>query len=58
MDSEPDNAIFEAVDTGISSVAVQSVQIADSISPPSDVDRYKFQLDLGDTVILDIDAAI
>ncbi len=57
-DDDIDNTISEAIDTGISSVGERSTTISDTIAPASDVDLYKFQLDRGDTITLDIDAAI
>jgi len=57
-DRDPDNTISEAVDTRISSTGEQSTTISDAIAPASDVDLYKFQLNQGDSITLDIDAAV
>lgn len=57
-DQDPDNTIPEAINTGVSSSGQQSITINDAINLESDVDIYKFQLDQGSTVTLDIDAAI
>lgn len=56
-DSDVDNTISEAVDTGVGSTQKQSTIINDAIAPVADVDLYKFQLNAGDSITLDIDAA-
>ena len=56
-DSDPDNTIGEAVDTEVSSQARQSASFSNAIDSQGDVDLYRFQLDRGDTIALDIDAA-
>ena len=56
-DSDPDNTISEAVDTEVSSQARQSASFSDAIDSQEDVDLYRFQLDRGDTIALDLDAA-
>ena len=57
-DSDLDNTISEAIDTEVGSTKERSITVSDTIAPASDVDLYKFQLNAGDTVTLDIDAAI
>ena len=56
-DDDPDNTIAEAIDTNISSSGQDSTVIQDSISPQGDADVYKFQLDEGDVVSLNINAS-
>ena len=56
-DSDVDNTISEAVDTGVGSTQKRSTIINDAIAPVADVDLYKFQLNAGDSITLDIDAA-
>ena len=56
-DNDADNTISEAVDTGVSSTS-KSTLISDAIASNSDIDIYKFQLNQGDVVTLNIDAAI
>lgn len=56
-DSDPDNTIGEAIDTEVSSPARQSASFSEAIDSQEDVDLYRFQLDRGDTIALDIDAA-
>ena len=57
LDEDPDNTITEAIDTGISSLGQQSTLISDAIDSETDIDLYQLQLNQGDTVNLDIDAA-
>ena len=57
-DSDLDDTISEAIDTGVGSTQERSTTISDTIAPTSDVDLYKFQLNAGNTVTLDVDAAI
>ncbi|MCC0179023.1 PPC domain-containing protein [Waterburya agarophytonicola K14] len=57
-DEDSDNTISEAINTGITSVGKRSTTIDDAIASTSDVDIYQFKLNQGDTITLDIDAAI
>ena len=53
-DTDPDNTISEAINIS----GGEMTTISSAIDSPADVDLYQFQLDRGNTVILDIDAAI
>ena len=53
-DTDPDNTIPEAINIAGEEVTT----ISNAIDSPADVDLYQFQLNQGNTVILDIDAAI
>ena len=57
-DEDPDNTISEAVNTGITPTGERSTTIDNVIASTSDVDIYQFKLNQGDTITLDIDAAI
>ena len=57
-DKDPDNTIAEAVETDVNITDKPSATISDAIDTQADVDIYQFQLNQGDTVSLDIDAAI
>ena len=57
-DSDLDNTISEAIDTEVGSTKERSITVSDTIASASDVDLHEFQLNAGDTVTLDIDAAI
>ncbi len=57
-DEDPDNTISEAVETEVNITDKPSTTISNAIDTQADVDLYQFQLDPGDTVTLDIDAAI
>ena len=57
-DRDLDNTISEAIDTGVGSTQERSTTVSDTIAPPADADLHKFQLNAGDTVTLDVDAAI
>ncbi|MCC0177135.1 DVUA0089 family protein [Waterburya agarophytonicola K14] len=55
-DDDPDNTISEAGDSGVSSGGQNTVVIQESIDPQGDVDVFKFQLNEGDRVTLNINA--
>ena len=55
-DRDPDNTISEAVKTEVS-LAEQPITISEAIDSLTDVDLYQFELEAGNTVSLDIDAA-
>ena len=57
VDADPDNTIAEAIDSGVSSTEERSKVLSGEVNPESDVDIYKFQLDRGKRVTLDINAA-
>jgi len=57
-DEDPDNTISEAVETKVNITDKPSTTISDAIDTQADIDLYQFQLAPGDTVTLDIDAAI
>lgn len=54
-DSDSDNTISEAIDTQVGTSNLQSAQFSKAIDSPTDVDLYRFQLDLGDAMALDLD---
>ena len=54
-DSDPDNTLFEAIDTQVGTANLQSAQFSKAIDLPSDVDLYRLQLEQGATVALDLD---
>ena len=54
-DTDPDNTISEAIDSEISSSGNNNTVIYNAIDIEQDVDIYKFQLNEGDTIVLDID---
>ena len=56
MTVEPNDTIFNASDSGVSSLGKKSVIISGAINTESDVDIYKVQLDPGDAISIDIDA--
>lgn len=53
-DTDPDNTIAEAVEI---SLAELPITISEAINALTDVDIYQFELDAGNTISLDIDAA-
>ena len=57
-DSDLDNTMAEAIDTGVGSTGERSTDISGEIDSTADVDIYKFQLSAEDTITLDVDAAI
>ena len=57
-DTDLDNTIVEATATGISSTGTTSTTIDNAIANNRDVDLYQFQLNQGDTITFDVDAAI
>ena len=54
-DTDPDNTIAEAVNTKVS--LAEPITISEAIDSLTDVDIYQFELDAGNTISLDIDAA-
>ena len=54
-DTDPDNTISEAVNTKVS--LAEPITISEAIDSLTDVDIYQFELDAGNTISLDIDAA-
>lgn len=56
-DEDPDNTIAEAVDSGVSSTGETSGVLTGAIDPASDIDLYQFQLETGQGVTLNINAA-
>lgn len=58
QDIDPDNTIPEAIETGISSTGTTTTTINEAIADNRDIDLYQFQLNQGDTITLDLDAAI
>jgi serralysin len=54
--TEPNNTIYEAEDTGLSSSGQKNIVLSDSIDPTSDVDLYRLQVDQGDVVTFNIEA--
>ena len=56
-DDDPDNTIDEAIDSGVSSTEHNTTIIQNSIDFEGDVDVFEFQLDEGDKVSLNINAA-
>lgn len=56
--ADPDNTLVEAIETNLSSGGKTSVVLRDSIDSVSDTDIYKFQLDGGEGITFDINAAI
>ena len=56
-DSDPDNTIAEAVDSGVSSIGETSGVLTETIDSAADIDLYQFQLEAGQGVTLNINAA-
>ena len=54
-DADPDNTIPEAIDTQIGTSNLQSASFSNAIDLPTDVDFYRFELDRGKTIALDLD---
>ncbi len=54
---EPNDIIADANDSGVSSDGVRNVTISSDINVDSDVDIYQFQINQGDAITLDINAA-
>ncbi len=57
MSVEPNNTLVNAERSGVSSEGRRSTILDGSIDPESDVDLYQFQVNAGDGIILDLDAA-
>lgn len=55
-DSDPDNAIAEAIDSGVNPAGIGSTVLSGEIEVQSDVDLYRFELAEGEQVNLDIEA--
>ena len=53
---EPNDIISNAIESGVSSSGSTNVTVESEIERASDVDIYRFQLDAGDEITLDIDA--
>ena len=55
MVTEPNNLISEANDSGVNFATPQSIVLNSSINSVSDVDLYRFQLNQGQGITIDID---
>ena len=56
-DSDPDNTLSEAIDSGASSQGTREILLSGEIEVASDADIYQLQLDAGDGVTVDLDTA-
>ena len=56
MSVEPNDTIFDARDSGVSSEETRSKLFQGEIAPDDDIDLYQFQANSGEEIVLDIDA--
>lgn len=54
-DSDPDNTIAEAIDSGVSLAGTSSKTIEGEIDPAADSDLYQFELNRGEGITIDLD---